>query len=688
MIRNKLKAKPSAIIILIILFASIVTSIVSYRHLLENDLSSASCNTLSNVLEQQQYSMNTKLLDQSEAIATYASLLSNTGGDANSIFENIKIMANNSSFDFVSYADKSGNAIENTGAGLNISDRDYFKRAIKGEFVISDPVVSKTTHKDIITFSAPVRTGSEITGVLVGVYDAANLSSLLMPTFSGKGFTFVTSSDGVVILKTQTNNSLSLYTNLFNTLKDMKVYEHDNIGNIETNVKFGKSGHISFMLNGEKHLMHYMPVGINNWYIFSEVSQDIISAQSTSIMKRTTILAGALTLMYLVVLIYILFDQKRHVSELSNIAFKDTLTGKANRKKFRIVADELIKANKHKYAFVILDIDKFKVLNDTLGYENGNQTLLCIANAIESNVYNEEFFGRGDSDEYYMLLKCSDNKSLEIRVKHIISECKAQFSANVSEFYNLIICAGIYVITDASESINTYSDRAKHAQQLIKGSQISTVAFYSEEIREHLLREKQIENAMFSALDNEDFILYLQPKYTLNGEKICGAEALVRWRNSDDTMMYPDEFIPVFEKNGFVIKLDFYMLEAACKCIRHWIDTGLSPIPISVNFSRLHLQDEHFVEKLSEIVNKYAISPSLIEVELTESTVLNNEGVLIDVISQLHSYGFSLSIDDFGSGYSSLGLLKNLAVDIIKLDRTFFAQYSDLRRAKIVIHSM
>ncbi|MEG2924834.1 MAG: EAL domain-containing protein, partial [Oscillospiraceae bacterium] len=153
--------------------------------------------------------------------------------------------------------------------------------------------------------------------------------------------------------------------------------------------------------------------------------------------------------------------------------------------------------------------------------------------------------------------KCSDNKSLEIRVKHIISECKAQFSAKVSEFYNLIICAGIYVITDASESINTYSDRAKHAQQLIKGSQISTVAFYSEEIREHLLREKQIENAMFSALDNEDFILYLQPKYTLNGEKICGAEALVRWRNSDDTMMYPDEFIPVFEKNGFVIKLDF-----------------------------------------------------------------------------------------------------------------------------------
>ncbi|MEG2924544.1 MAG: EAL domain-containing protein, partial [Oscillospiraceae bacterium] len=137
-----------------------------------------------------------------------------------------------------------------------------------------------------------------------------------------------------------------------------------------------------------------------------------------------------------------------------------------------------------------------------------------------------------------------------------------------------------------------------------------------------------------------------------------------------------------------VIKLDFYMLEAACRCIRNWIDTGLSPIPISVNFSRLHLQDEHFVEKLSEIVNKYAISPSLIEVELTESTVLNNEGVLIDVISQLHSYGFSLSIDDFGSGYSSLGLLKNLAVDIIKLDRTFFAQYSDLRRAKIVIHSM
>lgn len=197
-------------------------------------------------------------------------------------------------------------------------------------------------------------------------------------------------------------------------------------------------------------------------------------------------------------------------------------------------------------------------------------------------------------------------------------------------------------------------------------------------------KRKNIEDNMEHALENNEFIVYFQPKVELKTNKIAGAEALVRWQNSKKELIPPNEFIPIFEKNGFITKLDIYVFEEVCKTIRKWLNEGINPIPVSVNLSRMHLQNPNFLKKYKEIQEKYEVPADLLEIELTETLVFENFEQLKKVIDDIHQMGFSCSIDDFGSGYSSLNLLKEIPVDILKLDRIFFSKKNDKRGNSVI----
>lgn len=197
-----------------------------------------------------------------------------------------------------------------------------------------------------------------------------------------------------------------------------------------------------------------------------------------------------------------------------------------------------------------------------------------------------------------------------------------------------------------------------------------------------------MEDQMDRALEAGEFELYLQAKYSLPEESVGGAEALVRWKNSKGELLPPGAFIPLFERNGFITKLDFYMLEHVCKTMRTWADQGLKPVPVSVNFSRRHIGCPDFSGKVCSIVDHYRIPRSMIEIELTETAMIGSEDILADFLIHLHKTGLKLSIDDFGTGYSSLGLLKNLPVDVVKLDRCFFVKSGDEERGLAVIESI
>ena len=189
---------------------------------------------------------------------------------------------------------------------------------------------------------------------------------------------------------------------------------------------------------------------------------------------------------------------------------------------------------------------------------------------------------------------------------------------------------------------------------------------------------------MHEALNHGDFVFYLQPKYSLKTRTIAGAEALVRWIHPGKGLIPPDSFIPLFERNGFVTEIDFYMLEQVCQKMRTWLDKNYNVVPISINLSRQHLQKEETLSKISEVVSKYEIPVNLLEFELTESAMFEKMVFLADFGQKLRKSGFSISIDDFGSGYSSLNMLKDVEVDVLKLDKAFFENENQERGNQVI----
>jgi EAL domain-containing protein (putative c-di-GMP-specific phosphodiesterase class I) len=212
------------------------------------------------------------------------------------------------------------------------------------------------------------------------------------------------------------------------------------------------------------------------------------------------------------------------------------------------------------------------------------------------------------------------------------------------------------------------------------------VAFYQSDLKSRISTSKFIEDNMNKALEDGEFVMYLQPKCNIADEKVIGAEALVRWIMPGHGIVPPNEFVPVFEKNGFVIKMDRYIWEQACKLIRRWIDLGKTPLPISINVSRRHLKSTKFIDVLEELVSKYDIPKDMLEVEITETV---EEKDIVESMNMLKARGFTLLMDDFGSGYSSLNTLKNTQFDVIKMDRDFLNDFIGSERGqKIVEHTV
>ena len=213
------------------------------------------------------------------------------------------------------------------------------------------------------------------------------------------------------------------------------------------------------------------------------------------------------------------------------------------------------------------------------------------------------------------------------------------------------------------------------------------IVFYATDLGARTIREAEIENKMEQALHDHEFVVYFQPKYDLRTERPVGAEALVRWV-TDQGIVMPGEFIELFERNGFVLKLDLYVFEQVCANIRKWLDEGLTILPISVNVSRLHLVDQDFINDYGAIINKYQIPPDFLELELTEHMPLASEDFLIETFNNLENLGVRLAMDDFGSGYSSLNVLHNMPFDTLKIDRLFFQNKTGSERGRRIIETI
>lgn len=375
-------------------------------------------------------------------------------------------------------------------------------------------------------------------------------------------------------------------------------------------------------------------------------------------------------------------------NRISNYAFKDSLTGFSNENRFLLKTEKQIKQRRPRdYAIVSLDIDHFKMVNNMYNFETGNHILRETARIIDNCLSDGEFFCRKADDRYLICMNRAGKETFHSRLKNILERI-SQIPREEKLDFSYSVSCGVCYLVDAEFDIHRAIGWANMARKRAKEEKEDSIVYYDSVMQQQAVREQEIINRMEDALENREFCVFYQPQIQISDETIVGAEALARWRKPDGKMVYPDEFIPVFEKNGFITKLDLYIFEEVCRHIRRWLDEGSPVCRVSVNVSQVHLRNKEFYLTYLEIMKKYNIPSQYIELELTESTLFKNKEQMISLIYALKNVGIKIAMDDFGSGYSSLNLMKDLPIDYLKLDREFFNTSLDSSRGQEVIKSI
>ncbi len=415
---------------------------------------------------------------------------------------------------------------------------------------------------------------------------------------------------------------------------------------------------------------------------FELADKMVMRAEENSEYKLLRSIATYGVALLLSVCVFTIFND-RNRKALENSIYTDSLTGLLNRAGFEHGALALLRQRGNRqYCLFELDVDDFKFLNNNYGYEMGDRLLQAVADGLKSRYHTDQLCARVASDDFVILANQASGGVEELR--SLLAEVLKQDSLlNISEFITFTV--GAYAISDSNELIQPVMDKANMAHKSAKAQGKSNTVWYNETFLEQLNKENKMKNRLHRSLEKGDFKMYLQPKLRLSDMKIQGAEALARWDIPDQGIIPPDQFIPLFERNGEIADIDYYMLEKACGYIRRYMEAHGQEFFIAVNFSRVTICRPDFFDTVLEIVDRHGIPHHCIEVEVTESAFNENEDVMVKKTTSLQEEGFTISMDDFGSGYSSLNLLDKLPIQVLKLDREFLREFSGTGKVRNVI---
>ena len=364
------------------------------------------------------------------------------------------------------------------------------------------------------------------------------------------------------------------------------------------------------------------------------------------------------------------FQQQANMLRLADY---DELTGIFNKRAFCAHVREALGSNpKTVYAIFRWDLDRFKVFNDIFGTQAGDTLLREIGAFLHSTAVPGCIYGHLESDHFAICMPQS------MAAENSISAAIEAWFKHYPLPFNFSPRFGIYVVDEPDVDVSLMCDRALLALRTVKGSYSNAIAYYDDSLRHRLLDEQELIGSMQEAIDREEFVLHFQPQYNYDTGELVGAEALVRWMHPTRGLLSPAVFIPLFENNGFISTLDEYIWEHCCRTMRYWLDNAdkLVPISLSVNISRMDIFNPKLCQTLKSLVEKYGIPPAFLKLEITESAYMETPEQLIEVVSTLQGMGFMVEMDDFGSGYSSLNTLKDVPVDVLKLDMKFLS-FSD-----------
>ncbi|MBQ0002330.1 MAG: EAL domain-containing protein [Treponema sp.] len=356
--------------------------------------------------------------------------------------------------------------------------------------------------------------------------------------------------------------------------------------------------------------------------------------------------------------------------KVAGLVSRDDLTPVYNKQYFMTKVREIFTEHPdEEFDVLCLDVEQFKMVNDSYGIATGDKILFKLGEILEAATRDFAICSRFSADRFFIAINHRE-EGYDLYLEDI-SQQLHKYLPRVGVKIKLKLCLGIYYIHDKLIPIQAMCDRAELATDSIKGKYGQNVAYYQDDIRKHMHDIQAITNMMEHALKNNEFKVFYQPKYELSSECVAGAEALVRWENSELGFMSPGSFIPLFEKNGFITQLDMFVWESVCRDMQEWIESGGKPFAVSLNVSRADIYNPKLIKILTDLSDKYKVPRKYLHLEITESAYTDNPEQIIKTVTQLRNKGFPIEMDDFGSGYSSLNMLSEIPIDILKLDMGF-----------------
>lgn len=564
-----------------------------------------------------------------------------------------------------------GTAYMSTNTIYNISERTYFKESIKGDNYVSDILTDMRDKADVNVYSVPIKNKSgDVIAILFGISDTEDfLQSFQISTFNGKGYTYLIDSKGNVIKGSFQNQGFEM-TNILKNLKEHPKQNEKAINALTNGIKNHTGCSLYFNNHGYRYGV-FASLDISDWSLMTVVPESVLQERIQPIMTAIRLLCIVMFIIFLLVLIYIITRRTKTEQYLKNIAYIDSLTNLYNKVYLQDNFDYIAqKADNKKLALVIYNIRKFKMINEIYGTSIGNELLRQIGDILnKTRKYAKEIVVHDHADEFAVLYFYDEQRELEKRIQDIIEKIHIMKYSKNQIIINMAV--GIYKIHDLSYSFEKIYNYAKIATNQNKNRNANSFTYYSDELGDKEIHQKRLDDSIREGIQKKEFKAWFQPKFDCHTQKIVGCEALARWYKDDGTILTPYHFIELSEKIGLIREIDELIFEDVCIKIKEWERQGLPCIPISINLSRAYLNNLNAIDHLKQLLDKYEVSSEYIQLEITESSIVDNEQQLNELISKMHRLGFKVLLDDFGTGYSSLMSINSLNFDILKIDKSF-----------------
>lgn len=594
-------------------------------------------------------------------------------------------------FKRMGYIAADGTAKTTDGYRLNMSDRDFFQQSMQGKNFLTDAFEDRidTSYETINVFSVPVyeKNQKTIKGVLFGTCGYEMFEECLKnEIFEGQAFNYIIKIDGTIVAGSGNSKKWGIGKNIFVTdasedERDDDARDDDARDKMISDMKEGKSGYGMDPKRKEASLYYYMPLKIEEsgetWYVVTAVSESVLTSRMQVVMDAINSLMVIILAVISVSVGAYIYSWRKSKKELMTLAYQDPVTLGDNFVAFK----ERAKSKKDGVGWLIaMDVTDFKLINSTCGVPKGDEVLRAIWEIFENETGENELAAHVNADRFILFWMDENQENIKQRLEHVIK--KIEEIPERLEIPNLFPVFGIFhtIVLDEIEPLYGNAVLAKHQ---IKGRRDRHYMFYDELNHESIQENRELEEHFEKAIENEEFEIWYQPKYSAHSRKLVGAEALVRWRRADGTLIPPLKFIPLFERNGNIIRLDEYVFRAVCRQQKEWQKQGQKLLPVSVNISRVSLYYSSVVEKYESMIRSFDLDSKYIQLEITESATIDNNEIF-NLLEQFHMAGFKILLDDFGSGYSSLATLNRMHFDTIKLDKSLVDYIGDDNGEKLL----